>query len=73
MKYNQKYLNILDAEKKTLTLKSPVQIENEGNCSSILFFLFCKCKSLTLYMISSQYILSRKTIFLFFLQLNWED
>ena len=45
MKYDSKNLNILDSEKKTLTLKSSVQLDDWGNYSYILFFLLCKFKS----------------------------
>ena len=45
MKYNKNDLNILDAEKKTLTLKSSVHLDDWGNYSYILFFLLRKFKS----------------------------
>ena len=44
MKYNDNRLNILDAENKTLTLKNPIKLEEEGNYSYILFFLFLEFK-----------------------------
>ena len=53
VKYNRRQLNILDAEKKTLTLKSPVELDR-GTCSYILFFLFCEFKFFTSCMISFQ-------------------
>ena len=42
VKYNFRQLNILDAEKKTLTLKQSVSLENRSNYSYILFFRFCE-------------------------------
>ena len=43
-KFDENKLNILDAEKKVLTLKRSVQLDNQRNFSYILFFLFCEFK-----------------------------
>ena len=41
VKYDERFLNILDVEKKALILKSPVEIESEeGRHNSVLFLLF---------------------------------
>ena len=39
VKYDRNKLNILDAEKKTLTLKNPVELDDWGNYSNIFFSL----------------------------------
>ena len=66
VKYDLKKLNILDVEKKTLTLKNSEELERLCNYSYFFFLsLFCKCKPFALYMIRSRYTPRRKSIFLF--------
>ena len=72
VKYDHNHLNILDAENKTLTLKSSIELENLSNCNDILFFLFCKIKFFTYCMIGFQYIQGKRTMLLF-LKANWGD
>ena len=64
MKYDANQLNILDAEKKTPTLKSGIQLENKNrNYSYIFVFLLCG-------LVSNKF--REEGLCFFFLKVNWE-